>query len=76
MKENVLYAYFADENTCKVIQTVSDIIFEAIKRRYPDINELKILSGTARTQTDMEIEKIKNLVGENRVFVTGGNSNG
>lgn len=76
LKENVLYAYFADENTCKVIQTVSDIIFEAIKRRYPDINELKILSGTARTQTDMEIEKIKNLVGENRVFVTGGNSNG
>ena len=76
VKDNILYAYFADENTCRVIQTVSDIIFEAVKRRYPEITALKILSGTARTQTDIEIEKIKNLAGDGRVFITGGNSNG
>lgn len=76
LQENVLFAYFPDENACKVICTVADILLEAIKESYPEITELKILPETRRTQTDIEIEKIKNLVGENRVIVTGGNSNG
>lgn len=76
LKDNVLYAYFADENTCKVISTVSDTIFDAVKRRYPNITELKISTISVRTKTDAEIEKIKNLVGGNRVIITGGKTNG
>lgn len=72
---SVLKVYFPDETACSVVSTVQDRLFEGVKRENSEISKLQILPD--RPKGDADIEKIKNLVGEDKVtIVRGGNFNG
>ncbi len=76
VRDGILFAYFADPIACRVVGTVADMIETAVKKEFPEISGLKILPEDLHDESDVQIDKIKNLAGESRVNVIGGKNNG